>query len=325
MRLPGPRGPLSGYLFPRLGSPPSPLAAPRIDDEDPLFSDDLHLALHACYELHYRGFAEVDDAWEWEPSLIGFRRELESAFTGALQEKVVVDEVSPDEVVARLKAIEARTDGPSLSRFLESDATLEQFREFVIHRSIYHLREADPHTWTIPRLWGGPKAALVEVQSDEYGGGDPAAMHSVLFADMMRRLGLSASYGGYLERVPGVTLATVNLMSLFGLARKRRGAAMGHLALLEMDSSIPNRRYANGLRRLGLSEPSTRFFDEHVEADSVHEAIAANDLAGGLAVQEPELASDIVFGAEALSFLDGYFASHLLSEWERGRSSLLAR
>ena len=92
----------------------------------------------------------------------------------------------------------------------------------------------------------------------------------------------------YLDRIPGVTLATVNLMSLFGLHRRWRGAIIGHLALFEMESSVPNRRYAEGLRRLGFgSARATEFFDEHVTADAIHEAVAAVDLAGGLARQQP--------------------------------------
>ena len=88
-----------------------------------------------------------------------------------------------------------------------------------------------------------------------------------------------------------MTLATVNLMSLLGLHRRLRGAIVGHLALFEMTSSLPNRRYANALRRLGFDDPrATAFFDEHVIADAVHENIAAVDLAGGLARQEPALA-----------------------------------
>ena len=39
----------------------------------------------------------------------------------------------------------AADDGSSLSRFLQSRATVDQFREFVIHRSAYQLKEADPH------------------------------------------------------------------------------------------------------------------------------------------------------------------------------------
>jgi hypothetical protein len=140
----------------------------------------------------------------------------------------------------------------------------------------------------------------------------------------MAALGLDPAYGAYLDQLPGITLATVNLMSLCGLHRRRRGAIVGHLALFEMTSSIPNRRYADGLRRLGYDGAATAFFDEHVEADAVHEAIAAVDLAGGLARQQPALAPDILWGARALVAVEGRWAAHVLGAWEAGDSSLLA-
>src|SRR3954462_8661674 len=104
----------------------------------------------------------------------------------------------------------------------------------------------------------------------------------------MRDLDLDDTYGADLDVVPAVTLATNNLMSLFGLHRRLRGAALGHLAVFEMTSSLPNRRYGNGLRRLGGNATATRFYDEHVEADAVHEQIAAHDLCGGFCAQQPE-------------------------------------
>jgi hypothetical protein len=198
-------------------------------------------------------------------------------------------------------------------------ASREQFREFVIHRSIYHLKEADPHTWAIPRLAGRAKAALVEIQADEYGGGQPERMHAALFADTMRALDLDDRYGAYVDVVPASTLAWVNAMSLFGLHRRWRGAALGHLAVLEMTSTLPNRRYGNGLRRLGGREAATRFYDEHVCADAVHEQIAVHDLCGAL---EPALAGDILFGATCALVLDRLVTDHLLRCWAAGRSSL---
>ncbi|MQA17771.1 MAG: iron-containing redox enzyme family protein, partial [Pseudonocardiaceae bacterium] len=182
-------------------------------------------------------------------------------------------------------------------RYLQRSATLEQFREFVVHRSVYHLKEADPHTWAVPRLACPVKAALVEIQADEYGGGRAERMHSELFRTTMRGLGLCDTYGHYLDAVPAVTLATSNLISLFGLHRRWRGALVGHLAAFEMTSSLPNRRYANALRRLGVDdERATAFYDEHVEADAVHENIAAVDLAGGLVRQDPRLGGDVLWG-----------------------------
>jgi hypothetical protein len=162
----------------------------------------------------------------------------------------------------------------------------------------------------------------VEIQADEYGGGRADRMHARLFADAMEALGLDGGYGAYLDLIPGTTLATVNVMSLFGLHRRLRGAIVGHLAALEMDSTLPNRRYGNGLRRLGQSAGATDFFDEHVEADAVHETLAAHDLAGALADDDPEIAADIAFGARAMVLLDARMAERMLSSWDAGRTSL---
>jgi hypothetical protein len=121
-----------------------------------------------------------------------------------------------------------------------------------------------------------------------------------------------------------VTLASVNLLTGFGLHRRRRGAAVGHLAAFEMTSSIPNRRYGNALRRLGYGPEVTHFYDEHVEADAVHENIAAWDLAGGLAADEPDVAADILFGARALLQVEARWAGQLMAAWEGGETSLCA-
>jgi hypothetical protein len=217
----------------------------------------------------------------------------------------------------------AAANGPSLSRFLEMRATADHFREVLVHKSAYQLKEADPHSFAIPRLSGRPKVALVEVQFDEYGGGRPERQHARLFANTMEALGLDGSYGAYLDATPGYTLATVNLMSLFGLHRRLRGAIVGHLAVLEMDSTQPNRRYGNGLRRLGFGNDATDFFDEHVEADAVHEALAAYDLAGSLAEDDPGLIPDILFGAQAMMLLDEVAGTRMMDSFEAGESSLL--
>ena len=290
---------------------------------DPLADDDLQLALYLCFELHYRSFPRVDPAWEWSPTLLAVRAALEQAFFAALEAEVGPGEaVDPATVGDQLFRLEAGDEGVSLSRHLELEVGIEEFREFVVHRSAYQLKESDPHSWAIPRLNGAAKTALLEVQADEYGGGRPERMHSTLFAKTMRALGLDDRENFYLDRLPGVTLATVNLMSAFGLARDRRGAIVGHLAMFEMTSARPNRRYGNALRRLGFDAEATDFYDEHVEADAVHENIAAYDLAGGLARQEPELAADILFGARALLRLEDRFGRHLLAAWEQHQTSL---
>jgi Iron-containing redox enzyme len=311
-------------LLDTLNSPPHAVAPTAVRAvADPLSDEDLLLALHLCYELHYRGLAGVDDGWEWEPSLLGLRAGLERQLDLGLRTLVAVPEVvDPAAVPAALAGLVAADDGPALASYVQRQATLAEVRELLVHRSIYQLKEADPHTWAIPRLTGRAKAALVEIQADEYGGGRPERMHSALFADAMRAVDLDDGYGAYLDLVPAVTLAPSVAASYFGLHRRRRGAIAGHLAALEMTSSVPMRRYGNGLRRLGLGPAATRFFDEHIEADAVHEQIAAHDLCGALAAAEPELTGDILFGAAAALALDARMATHLMSRWQDGRTSL---
>lgn len=327
--LPAARGPLSTFVTEHLGQPPHPLEAwPAVTGRS-WADDDLQLALYVCYELHYRSFAGVDEAWEWHPDLLRFRARLEEVFERGVR-SLVGDEVplppgagaGPD-VEAGLWALASGGKGPSLSAHVAAHAAIEQVRELAVHRSAYQLKEADPHTWAIPRLAGGAKAAMVEIQCDEYGEGREALMHSSLFAVTMSELGLDSSYGAYLDWLPGFTLATVNLISLFGLHRRLRGALVGHLAIFEMTSVGPMGRYSEALRRLGLSESARRFYDVHVVADAHHQHVAAHDMAARLAVDEPALGDDILLGARAVMAVEARFTKEILDRWARQEPSLL--
>ncbi len=327
MRLPSPRGPLSEALFLELATA-GPLStrtlelADRTTPDDVLNDDDLQITLAALYELHYRGFDDVPDAWEWNPAILGLRAVLERRHLDALRQRTGPVPVTHESVDRQLAALIAADDGPSLSAYMAKQGTLEQWREYLVLRSVYHLKEGDPHTFAIPRLGGRAKAAMVEIQADEYGGGSLARMHSELFGGLMDDLGLDSAYGALWDEAPAAAFASVNTMSLFGLHRRWRGAAVGHLTAVEMTSSEPSRRYSAGLRRLGFDGRTTVFYDEHVEADAVHEQVAAVDMCGSLVADQPDLLPDVLFGAAASLAMDALAAEHLLGAWQAGRSAL---
>jgi hypothetical protein len=328
MPAPEARGDVSERVIQRLlGTSPGELdardaAAAARRSASVLEDDDLQLALFLLYELHYGGIAGVDPDLEWEPAVLGFRREIERAYEAELRELIPQPHATRDVPEALVAIVEASDDGPGLSTWVERDATVDQVREVLVHRSIYTLKEADPHSWAIPRLHGRAKAALVEIQADEYGGGRPDRLHAEIFAKTMRSMGLDDHYGAYADYVPALVYSSMNLMSLFGLQRRLRGAIAGHLAAYEMTSSIPCKAYAAGFRRLGLGDEAADYFDEHVEADAVHEQIAARDLGGGLAADEPELADDILFGASACLTVDGRLWGSIRSAFESGGTLL---
>lgn len=321
-KLPRARGPVSDAVIGALRGPVGSVRLPSLDDIDVLGDDDAQLALTCCYELHYRSFSGVDDGWEWDANLLSATSRLERAFVDRL-----ADEVGPPAPVPGRAAITAlmdlaHGDGPSLSAYVEKQATLRELREFLVHRSAYQRKEADPHTWAIPRLSGRAKAAMVAIQYDEYGDGIATAMHAELFATTMRGVGLDPTYGAYLDLLPGTTLATDNLATLFGLHRRWRAASVGHLALFEMTSVVPMGRYAAALQRLGATTEHQRFYRVHVDADQVHERVAQDEMVAGLLESEPATAGTLLFGARALSEVERRFSRHLLTSWSQHRTSL---
>jgi len=320
-RLPAARGNLTDMLCARLKDSPRRVPRWAAVDDDPLASEDMQLALHLCYGLHYDGFEGVDDGWEWEPSLLGLRGNLERVFLAGLPEHTVQGLDVPA-VVCRVRQLLA-AGGPSLSAYMLQQGGIDELREFVIHRSIYQRKEADPHTWAIPRLRGRAKSALVTLQTDEYGGGRPGASHAELFAATMSALDLDATPGAYIDRIPGATLATDNLVSFFGLHRRWRGALVGHLAAFEMTSVIPMGRYAAAMRKIHGCDAGAEFYDVHVEADVVHARIAVDDLIGGLGATDHQALQDVPFGVAALMLVEARFCEHLLTCWRRGATSLL--
>ena len=316
--LPSGRGPLSEALLEALAGrrPTAGLPVPPAD-VDP-YGEDLQLALHLSYELHYRSLPGVDDALEWDPDLLRFRAALERPFLDALHR----DTSGDDDVEGALAPLLLEpVNGTGPSWHLSGQGERWQLQEYVAHRSVYHLKEADPQAFVVPRLEGQVKAAMVSVQHDEYGAGRVERMHATLFAEMMRELDLHDGYGAHVDRAPAATLAPLNLMSLLGLHRSLRGAAVGQFVMIEVTSSPGSRRLSSAFDRLSDGTAGQRFYDEHVEADAVHEQVLRAGLRDLLA-REPQLAADVVLGIEAGLLLEDRFADHVLGAWSRGESSL---
>jgi hypothetical protein len=319
VRLPKPRGGLSEWLVARLADPGHTGSAPAADSWD-----DESISLWTLHELSFRGFEDADDRAEWDPDLLGVRRDLEVALEERLRERWSASGASTSapaaaDVPTALEDLVAADEGPSLADRVRRHADRDQVLELLRQRSVYHLKESDPSAFVVPRLPVRAKAALMALQFDEYGDGDPNRLHSHLFARGLEAVGLRAEYGTYVDDAIAENLEMNNAGSLFGLHRRLRGAAMGHLAAFEMTSSLPSRKMVQGLERLGLDGPMSAYYDEHVEADAIHEHLAARDICGTLAEDEPDQAADILFGAWTCLDVEARFATAMLRVWEEQR------
>ena len=317
MLTPKGRGPLSEAVF-------AAMAGCEADDQLPALPagpdhdrEDEQICLWALHELHYRGFENVSDELEWHPGLLALRRRLERRLEHRLRERFEASPVAkPDSFGAdSLFAYVEAYDGRSLSAYVRHGADREQVLELLRWRSLYHLKETDPSAWAVPRLPRPAQAGLVELMYDEYGVGRPHEVHSGLFAHAMTACGLDERYGAYVDEVPVEILEQNNAMTLFGLHGRLVGAAMGHLAAFEMTSSQPSRRMVQGLERLGLPAEIVRYYTEHVEADAVHEQLAARGICAAMVEAEPHRADDVYFGAFTCLDLEDRVAGAVLTSW----------
>lgn len=314
-RLPKPRGPLSEEAFAALADGGETPPVGRVDGTD---VEDNALTLWTLYELSYRGYDEVDDDREWDPGVVALRRELERLLEERLRARwpgpPAYDRATPfpDAFLAAMEDHE----GPRLARFVETEASVDQVLEFLQLRSLYHLKESDPVSWTIPRLPVGSRAGLMELQYDEYGCGRPERLHAQLFAEGLAAVGLDPGEGAYVDQAPLEIFEQNNAMSLFGINRRLRGAALGHLAAFEATSSGPSRRIAGGMARLEMAAEMRGYYEEHVEADAVHEQLAARTICGSLLEAEPELEDDVWFGAFACVDGEDRVGALLLGHWD---------
>lgn len=319
------RGRASEALRAALLGEPGDVALPALDAADPVHDEDLQACLLMAYELHYAGWADVDPAWEWQPSLLAALHPLEDAFEAALRALAAgAPDVAGERTSQRLFAAAEADESVSLSRYVQRDATVEQAAEYLLHRSLVQLKEADAQTWLVPRLRGRPQGVLIEVQADEYGGGDLGRMHSRLWAQTMRGLGLDDREGSAAERLPAVSLAVLNAQTMCGIHARLAPVGVGFFTMVEITSSVPMRRYARGFERLGFGEEVTRYFTEHVTADATHEQLMARELVDAWVAEEPAVGEEIMAGARVCLALDGLLATHCVDAWQAGRSSLRA-
>lgn len=322
--IPWPRGPLSAAVIEALRAPPGSLGPmPPVRVADPLSDDDFQLALYLCYEVHYRDLTGLD--WEWDLDLLAFRAQLESALVAQLRDEIApASNRHPGDVVAAIEHLVATSRGAALSSYFRDGGSLDQLRELCVHRSVAHLREGDPHAFAIPRLAGDAKTSLIEIQYDNSGAGNHTDSRATQFATTMSALGLDDSYGSYVEMLPGVSLVTANLVSMFALHRKWRAQLVGHVTSVDMTSSPLRESFRHALERFGIGVDARRFYDARGELDASRADAARRRLVAGLLHGEPHLAGDVLFGAAAMVLVEENFSRHLLNAWDRQRTSLVA-
>ena len=305
---PKPRGSLSDALFEAMRTSPS--SWDGVLGTEPDRDDDAQIALWSLYEMHYRGFEDVGDDLEWQPELLlvrGTWSEHSRPTSRALRGPGITSpfaETFFDYVASH--------EGRSLASFVQRDAKPTRYGSCF---GADHLppEGVRPERVARPAPGVGPQAALMELQYDEYGAGDPNRLHAHLFARGLEACGLGSGYGAYIDEVPGEVLEQNNAMSLFGLHRRLRGAALGHLAAFEATSSLPSRRMSQGLDRLGFPQEIIDYYDEQSKPTPCMNSSPCACVRHCWTPSRRD--NDVFFGAFTCLDLEDRFAGAMLEAW----------
>ncbi len=255
MDLPPPRGPVSGHVIDALRRESDQLGD-LVLGPDPVLDDaDVQLALWVLYELHFRGFDTTAPEREWDPDCWPCAATSNGVSSVSCERRRRSDWPSEPRATmspATCSPWSPSDDSPSPASYLQRHGSRDQMLDFLRERSVAQLKESDPQAFVVARLEGPAKVALAEVQYDEFGAGRPEHLHQTLYADALEAAGLDPTYGAYLPEISGISLAMSNVMSMFALHRRLRGAAVGHFAAFEAIelSALTQDRHGPGSARL---------------------------------------------------------------------------
>lgn len=295
-RLPEARGALSASVLAQLrdgATAPVP-ADLSIDVED----DDAQLAFWLLNIVGVADFHRVHDAGLGRAS-----SPLESALTDRfaqeLRRLVPTDaSAAPTDLVAFLDELRARP-AAATPRTGAADEVVAAFAA----KAPYLGWEADPHTFLLAVVEPELKQPLATIQAGEYGVGH-GQPHARIYRECLAALGLSVTDA--VEDASGPDLALANSAWLFARHRRLRGASLGQLCFLEVDSVEPCRERVSAWDAAGLPAEGRRWYDVHVLADAEHQDIVRHDLVPRIEERAPWLVPDVAFGAEVTWLLQSW-------------------
>jgi hypothetical protein len=248
--------------------------------------EDFQAALWLVNVLQVTTFRRVDPQRVASLRMRTLHWYLEQTFEAQLRRLVPVR--TPDDLLAHLRALIER---PSPARTAAPDAVRRRF----LAKAPYLGWEADPHTLALAHVEGPLKPSLVEIQSGEYGLGH-ANTHAEIYGACLGELGTDLADA--VSAAPACSLAFANAAWLFGRDRRMRGAAVGQLCLLELDSVEPCVREKDCWDAAGLPEAARRWYDVHALADVEHAAVITDKLLPAVEQHTPWLVADAAWGAE---------------------------
>lgn len=183
--------------------------------------------------------------------------------------------------------------GDSLFRWLAERASLDDMRWFLGQEVAGEAGFDDLLALTQLRMPTRPKLEMARNYWDELGRGRPAGMHGPLLEHLATALAVRLP----IEETVWQALALANLMVALAWNRHYAYQAVGALGVIELTAPGRAGRVNAGLRRLGVSPGTRKYFALHATLDVQHSIAWNAEVIRPLVAADPRCARAIAEGA----------------------------
>lgn len=264
---------------------------------------DLHEALAEIYDRDF-AMAPVDAVdCETQPILRDIAAVFEHAMLGWERDQIGEPELAAapttgKEYVRWVKSTildHPAGNHPLYREFLAQRATPADFRYFMAQETSLDPRFDDILALMQVGVTGVQKMEIAGNYWDELGNGEPADVHTAMFAKTLESIGVDSEYLAanlMLEaRISG------NLSAALALSRRHYYKAAGFFAVTEYLVPRRFRQLTSGWRRAGLPEAGIRYHDLHIGIDAVHASGWFKNVVAKLVDDDPRAGREIAIGA----------------------------
>ncbi len=188
---------------------------------------------------------------------------------------------------------EAPGQGDALFPWLATTATLEEMRWFLQQEAAGEAGFDDMVAMTQVKLPPQAKLEMARNYWDEMGRGHLNSMHGLMLERTVHDLKLTST----IDDTIWESLALANLMMALSTNRRYAYQSVGALGAIEMTAPTRVGFVNEGLKRLGVSFETRKYFQLHATLDIKHSLAWNTEVIQTLVANKPETAKPIAEGA----------------------------
>ncbi|WP_158083252.1 iron-containing redox enzyme family protein [Streptomyces antioxidans] len=183
---------------------------------------------------------------------------------------------------------------PFYRDFLEKRASAEDLRFYLAQETSLDPRFDDILSFLTVGTNGAEKMELVQNLWDEMGNGNPAEVHTTVFAKTLADAGVSKEFID--SNIMLESLVCGNVSAALALSRRHCYKAFGYFGVTEYLTPRRFRSYIVGCRRLGMPGSAYVYHEQHIQIDARHGPAWFKNILLPAIAREPRCAAQIALG-----------------------------